>query len=121
MLSLFSLVTPLVLLTSAPLSSATPTSPLGALVSDVVGGVITTVVSPVLDLLADPPPTFIQTLTPSPQCATSVGGNGGELLCCIASVAGDNQIIEFVAKLYGYNLNPNDVNGLDCKFLQLLT
>ncbi|KAK8120442.1 hypothetical protein PG999_004562 [Apiospora kogelbergensis] len=58
-----------------------------------------------------PPPKLIWTPRPSPQCAAV---NGGELQCCRGALAGDQPLIVFLAQLYGYNLNPNDVNGLVC-------
>ncbi|KAI1432967.1 hypothetical protein GGR50DRAFT_696514 [Xylaria sp. CBS 124048] len=71
---------------------------------------------PVVSLLGNvgnfEPPPLIYTPNPSPECAKSHGGNGGELQCCRAIVAGDQPIVEFLAQIYGYVLNPNDVNGL---------
>ncbi|KAH8166831.1 hypothetical protein CIB48_g1376 [Xylaria polymorpha] len=58
------------------------------------------------------PPALLWTPHPSAQCAVSNGGNGGALQCCRVTVAGDLPIVVFLAKIYGYNLNPNDVNGL---------
>ncbi|KAK8096337.1 uncharacterized protein PG998_014205 [Apiospora kogelbergensis] len=58
-----------------------------------------------------PPPKLIWTPRPSSQCAAV---NGGELQCCRGALAGDQPLIVFLAQLYGYNLNPNDVNGLVC-------
>ncbi|KAI0878225.1 hypothetical protein GGS24DRAFT_14038 [Hypoxylon argillaceum] len=74
--------------------------------------------APVISLLANignaEPPAILYTPNPSPECAKTAGGNGGELLCCRVAVAGDLPIVVFLAKIYGYNLNPNDVNGLVC-------
>jgi hypothetical protein len=61
------------------------------------------------------PPPLIYTQHPSPECAVTKGGNGGELQCCRAAIAGDQPIVEFLAKIYGYKLNRNDVNGVVCK------
>ncbi|KAJ9145334.1 hypothetical protein NKR23_g5437 [Pleurostoma richardsiae] len=69
------------------------------------------VVGPLLDLLNNPPPELLKTTNPSPECAAV---NNGELMCCRAAVAGDLQPIVWLAAAYGYYLNPNDVNGLDC-------
>ncbi|KLU85580.1 hypothetical protein MAPG_04603 [Magnaporthiopsis poae ATCC 64411] len=69
------------------------------------------VVDPLLSLLAAPPPKLLRTTNPSPQCAAV---NGGELQCCRATVAGDIQLVVWLAKIYGYKLNPNDINGLNC-------
>jgi hypothetical protein len=87
-----------------PVASATPTPLLGGLGS---------LVDTLLALGADPPPAILQTQVHSPECADV---NKGELLCCRGTVAGDLQPIVFLAALYGYDLNPNDVNGLDCTF-----
>lgn len=70
---------------------------------------------PILDALlalgASPPPKLLQTVNPSPECAAI---NQGELQCCRAMVAGDVQLVTWIAMVYGYNLNPNDINGLNC-------
>lgn len=87
----------------APSVSGTPSG----LNLPIVGQVLT----PILDLAALPPPTLIQTMSPSPQCAKI---NQGQLMCCRGTVAGDLQPIVWLAAVYGYNLNPNDINGLDC-------
>jgi len=71
---------------------------------------------PILDALlalgASPPPPILQTTKPSPECANI---NKGELMCCRATVAGDIQLVVWLAALYGYKLNPNDINGLNCE------
>ncbi|KAL7619649.1 hypothetical protein AAE478_010190 [Parahypoxylon ruwenzoriense] len=73
------------------------------------------VLEPLLDVLQGignaPPPTFLWTPAPSPQCAAI---NQGALQCCQGSLAGDLPVIQFLAALYGYQLNPNDVNGILC-------
>ncbi|KAK8095965.1 hypothetical protein PG999_013987 [Apiospora kogelbergensis] len=58
-----------------------------------------------------PPPKLLWTPRPSPQCAAV---NGGELQCCRGALAGDQPLVVFLAGVYGYQLNPNDVNGLVC-------
>lgn len=60
-----------------------------------------------------PPPKLLWTPRPSPQCAAV---NGGELQCCRGALAGDQPLVVFLAQLYGYRLNPNDVNGLVCEY-----
>ncbi|KAI3318994.1 hypothetical protein HD806DRAFT_299694 [Xylariaceae sp. AK1471] len=102
---LFSLVISLALsqlAAAAPGLFPSPTGPLG----------------PVISLLGNlgnfEPPPLIYTPHPSPECAKTKGGNGGELQCCRAAIAGDLPIVVFLAKIYGYNLNPNDVNGVVC-------
>ncbi|KAI0381268.1 hypothetical protein F5Y04DRAFT_79347 [Hypomontagnella monticulosa] len=73
------------------------------------------ILEPALDLLGAfanaPPPEIIWTPKPSAECATI---NQGELQCCLGTVAGDLPLIVFLAGLYGYKLNPNDVNGISC-------
>ncbi|KAI0545950.1 hypothetical protein F4679DRAFT_443225 [Xylaria curta] len=75
--------------------------------------------SPVVSLLGNAgnsePPALLYTPHPSSQCAASKGGNDGTLQCCRATVAGDLPIVVFLAAIYGYSLNPNDVNGLVCE------
>ncbi|KAI1746962.1 hypothetical protein F4782DRAFT_535875 [Xylaria castorea] len=99
----------------SPLAIGAPGSrlPLPPLLSSSTGPL-----GPVISLLGDlgnaEPPALLYTPQPSPQCAASKGGNGGALQCCRAAVAGDLPIVVFLAAVYGYNLNPNDVNGLVC-------
>lgn len=69
------------------------------------------VVDPLLNLLAMPPPKMLRTTKKSPECAAV---NGGELQCCRAMFAGDQQLVVWLAKIYGYSLNPNDINGVNC-------
>ncbi|KAH9904309.1 hypothetical protein F4778DRAFT_789894 [Xylariomycetidae sp. FL2044] len=59
-----------------------------------------------------PPPSIAWTPDPSPACAAV---NGGELQCCQGTLAGDLPLVVFLAELYGYELNPNDVNGISCQ------
>jgi len=101
--------------TLLPLFALADASPAAAPDPSLLGGVISTlgddVVKPVLDLAALPPPTFLQTFQPSPQCANI---NQGQMLCCRATVAGDLQPVTWLASVYGYSLNANDINGVDC-------
>lgn len=71
------------------------------------------VVDALLALGASPPPKVLRTPVKSPECAAT---NQGELMCCRATVAGDLQMVVWLAMVYGYDLNPNDINGLNCKF-----
>ncbi|KAK8050779.1 hypothetical protein PG994_012509 [Apiospora phragmitis] len=64
-----------------------------------------------------PPPKLLWTPRPSPQCAAV---NGGELQCCHGALAGDQPLVVFLAGVYGYKLNPNDVNGLVCEFFNTI-
>lgn len=58
------------------------------------------------------PPKLLWTPSPSPECAAI---NQGELQCCRGALAGDQPLVVFLAAVYGYKLNPNDVNGVVCK------
>ncbi|KAI1139326.1 hypothetical protein F5Y05DRAFT_424957 [Hypoxylon sp. FL0543] len=70
---------------------------------------------PVLDILKGignaSPPDIVWTPNPSPECAAI---NKGELQCCQGTLAGDLPVIQFLAAVYGYQLNANDVNGVMC-------
>ena len=68
-------------------------------------------VDALLALGASPPPPILRTQVKSPECANI---NQGELMCCRGTIAGDLQPVVFLAALYGYHLNPNDINGIDC-------
>lgn len=98
------------LATAASLAGAVPADTPRGLGSPLLDGIL----DPVLDLGALPPPKLIQTGSPSPQCKAV---NGGQLQCCRATVAGDIQLVVWLAALYGYKLNPNDINGVNCEFL----
>ena len=63
-----------------------------------------------------PPPKILWTPKPSPQCAVI---NQGQLQCCRGALAGDQPLVVFLANLYGYRLNPDNINGLVCKHSQL--
>ncbi|OTA54448.1 hypothetical protein K449DRAFT_389190 [Hypoxylon sp. EC38] len=71
---------------------------------------------PILNILQSigdaPPPAIIWTPNPSAECAAI---NKGELQCCLGTLAGDLPLIQFLAAVYGYHLNPNDINGILCK------
>lgn len=105
------LLTPFFSLTSA---NPTPESGLAIRKPDPEPGLLPKV--PILDALlalgASPPPKVLRTPVQSPECAAV---NKGELMCCRATVAGDVQMVVWLAKVYGYNLNPDDINGLLCK------
>lgn len=59
-----------------------------------------------------PPPKILWTPKPSPECAVI---NQGQLQCCRGALAGDQPLVVFLAKLYGYKLNPNNINGVVCE------
>lgn len=59
-----------------------------------------------------PPPPILWTPKPSPECATI---NAGELQCCQGTLAGDLPLVKYLATAYGFELNPNDLNGISCK------
>jgi len=74
---------------------------------------------PQLDLINDltgfgTPP--LMTTTPSPQC---LAVNKGKLQCCSAIIDGGNPTVQFLAKLAGYQLTKNTINGMFCKFVLL--
>lgn len=73
------------------------------------------ILQPVLDLVGQignqPPPPLLWTPDPSPECA-----NAGEATCCQGAVAGDLPLVVFLAGVYGYELNENDVVGVYCTF-----
>ncbi|KAK9413365.1 hypothetical protein SUNI508_02564 [Seiridium unicorne] len=74
-------------------------------------GLVTGLLSVVGNVGNAPPPTLLWTPDPSPECAAI---NQGELQCCRGALAGDQPLVVFLAEVYGYKLNPNDVNGINC-------
>ncbi|KAI0508818.1 hypothetical protein F5B22DRAFT_649715 [Xylaria bambusicola] len=90
--------------------------PIGPLLPPNATGPLAPVISLLANLGNGDPPKILWTPNPSPECAKEVGGNGGELQCCRVTIAGDLPIVVFLAEIYGYNLNPNDVNGVICEF-----
>lgn len=60
-----------------------------------------------LPLLATPPPSFLSTQNPSPECAAV---NQGTLLCCESTFNGDIPIVVQLSDLVHYKLNPNSIN-----------
>jgi len=72
-------------------------------------------VGPILDLLPvlnDPPPAFLWTKNPSPECANI---NQGALYCCGSTFNGDFPLVVGLADLVDYRLNPDSIN---CLFAQ---
>ncbi|KAH8198305.1 hypothetical protein TruAng_007507 [Truncatella angustata] len=110
-MALFSHLTYLLALSlAAALVGAKPApAPEPALISDLVAGVQTLVGN----IGNAPPPKLFWTPTPSPQCAAI---NQGQLQCCRGALAGDQPLVVFLAGIYGYKLNPNDVNGIICEY-----
>jgi hypothetical protein len=96
---------------ASPDPAPIPDPDLFGAVGGTVSAVNTDIVKPILNLAALSPPTFLQTFKPSPECANI---NQGQMMCCRATLAGDMQPVVFLAQLYGYSLNANDVNGIDC-------
>ncbi|KAH8668750.1 hypothetical protein BX600DRAFT_262538 [Xylariales sp. PMI_506] len=92
------LLTPLPLLSGAGATSSTDS--ILSLVGDILANVGNA-----------PPPQVLWTPNPSPECASI---NQGELQCCRATVAGDLPLVVSLAQVFGYQLNPNDINGLVC-------
>ncbi|CAJ2509308.1 Uu.00g143340.m01.CDS01 [Anthostomella pinea] len=97
-----------------PSSLALPSTPSNTYTQTTASS-LTTPLNPVQTLLGSlgnaPPPTILWTPHPSPECAAI---NGGTLQCCRGSLAGDQPPVVFLASVYGYALNPNDVNGVGC-------
>ncbi|KAK9773238.1 hypothetical protein SCAR479_10155 [Seiridium cardinale] len=75
-------------------------------------GLVTGLLSVVGNIGNAPPPTLLWTPDPSPECAAI---NQGELQCCRGALAGDQPLVVFLAEVYGYELDPNDVNGINCE------
>jgi hypothetical protein len=78
---------------------------------DLLGGLLGDV-GPILDLVPvidDPPPAFLWTKNPSPECANI---NQGALLCCGSTFNGDMPLVVELADLVNYRLNPDSINCL---------
>jgi hypothetical protein len=97
-------------LTYATLASANP-APAPA-PAPTPSGILSDLLSIVGNIGNAPPPPLFWTPNPSPECAAI---NKGQLQCCRATLAGDLPLIVFLAAVYGYKLNPNDVNGIVCE------
>jgi hypothetical protein len=77
--------------------------------SGVVSGLLGEV-GPLLNLvpvLASPPPAFLWTKNPSPECANI---NQGALYCCGSTFNGDMPLVVELSDLLQYKLNPNSIN-----------
>jgi hypothetical protein len=101
---------------SAAIPTASPAPVPDPSLTDLLGSL--PLVGEVLKLVGSvgnaPPPTLLWTRNPSPQCGAI---NQGELLCCRGALAGDQPLVVFLAGVYGYKLNPSDVNGLVCRLM----
>jgi hypothetical protein len=76
-------------------------------------GLVTTLFA-LLDTIGNqPPPDILLTKNPSAECI-AINQPGGHL-CCDLTVNGGNLLIQELAKLAGYTLNPNAVNGIGCE------
>ncbi|ATZ50547.1 Bhl1 [Botrytis cinerea B05.10] len=58
------------------------------------------------------PPTALTTTTHSLECADV---NQGALVCCPSIVDGDQPVVVMAAKMFGFVLNGNSVNGVGCR------
>jgi len=54
----------------------------------------------------------LMTMSPSPQCLAL---NQGTIQCCSAIFDGGNPAVQFLAKVAGYQLTKNTINGLFCE------
>jgi hypothetical protein len=73
-------------------------------------------VGPILDLIPvidDPPPAFLWTKNPSPECANI---NQGALYCCGSTFNGDMPLVVELADLVNYRLNPDSINCIFGKY-----
>lgn len=61
-----------------------------------------------------PPPEFLMTKNPSEECRPI---NNGAHLCCDATLNGGNALVQALAELVNYDLNPNAVNGVACMYI----
>jgi hypothetical protein len=103
----FSIKTFMVLLTAitAVFAVPHPEPQLGGVVGGLLGEV-----GPLLNLvpvLASPPPAFLWTKNPSPECANI---NQGALYCCDSTFNGDMPLVVELSDLLQYKLNPNSIN-----------
>ncbi|KAK7923494.1 hypothetical protein PG985_007565 [Apiospora marii] len=110
MISIAGIITPILLALAVAPSTATAL-PEPAADPGLISGLADATKTLLGNLGNAPPPKLLWTPSPSPQCAAV---NGGELQCCRGALAGDQPLVVFLAQLYGYRLNPNDVNGLVC-------
>ncbi|KAF5868319.1 uncharacterized protein Bfra_007516 [Botrytis fragariae] len=60
------------------------------------------------------PPAALTTTTHSAAC-TDV--NQGALVCCPSILDGDQPVVVAAARMFGFVLNGNSVNGMGCEFL----
>ncbi|TEY39452.1 hypothetical protein BOTCAL_0455g00060 [Botryotinia calthae] len=58
------------------------------------------------------PPTALTTTTHSAECADV---NQGALVCCPSIVDGDQPVVVMAARMFGFVLNGNSVNGVGCR------
>ncbi|KAF7887858.1 uncharacterized protein EAF01_011012 [Botrytis porri] len=60
------------------------------------------------------PPAIFTTTTHSAECADV---NQGALVCCPSILDGDQPIVVAAARMFGFVLNGNSVNGIGCRNL----
>ncbi|KAF7893782.1 hypothetical protein EAF00_007296 [Botryotinia globosa] len=104
----------LLLLYPHPLTLASPTPPLPTSLS----------LLPLLDTLINititastlnsAPPAALTTTTHSAECADV---NQGALVCCPSILDGDQPLVVAAARMFGFVLNGNSVNGIGCRNL----
>jgi hypothetical protein len=113
----FSVKTFTVLLTAitAVLAVPRPEPQLSGVLGELLGDI-----GPVLNLipvLASPPPAFLWTKNPSPECANI---NQGALYCCGSTFNGDMPLVVELADAVNYKLNPNSINCIFGRFFNII-
>ncbi|EHA50290.1 hypothetical protein MGG_14879 [Pyricularia oryzae 70-15] len=99
----------LLFLTAAIGPAASPQSGVVSAISST--GISALTSSTNLESIPLPPPQLRRETQPSPECLEV---NGGEQQCCRALQSGDQELVRWLAKIYGYNMTPDVVNGLKC-------
>ncbi|TGO28364.1 hypothetical protein BPAE_0028g00110 [Botrytis paeoniae] len=102
----------LLLLSPHPLTLASPTPPsptspsLTSLLDTLINITITA------SNLNSAPPAALTTTTHSVECADV---NQGALVCCPSILDGDQPVVVTAARIFGFVLNGNSVNGIGCR------
>ncbi|KAF7939332.1 uncharacterized protein EAE97_007412 [Botrytis byssoidea] len=104
----------LLLLSSQPLTLASPTPPPPTSLS--LLPLLDTLINITLtaSTLNSAPPTAFTTTTHSAECADV---NQGALVCCPSILDGDQPLVVTAARMFGFVLNENSVNGIGCRNL----
>ncbi|THV47414.1 hypothetical protein BGAL_0312g00120 [Botrytis galanthina] len=108
----FSTILSLLLLSPHPITLASPTPPpptslsLLPLLDTLINITITA------STLNSAPPAALTTTTHSAACAEV---NQGALVCCPSILDGDQPVVVAAARVFGFVLNGNSVNGIGCR------